>query len=136
MKTAVLRVNIVSIAQGAAAVAETWADLSNFLFNSDDGLITKAYPTRKEREAFQKTAEYKMIRKLLSDAMQGGKLVEGATPRKSGKFVVRLPKTLHEALELEAINEGTSLNQLVVFKLAAQVRPNVIKIEQVREASV
>jgi hypothetical protein len=32
--------------------------------------------------------------------------------------VVRLPRSLHAALEREAIAEGVSLNQLVVAKLA------------------
>lgn len=50
--------------------------------------------------------------------MQQTGLVEGATPRKSGRFVVRLPKSLHAALEREAAAEGVSLNQLVVVKLS------------------
>jgi hypothetical protein len=67
------------------------------------------------------TDEYQSIRKLVSDAMDRTGLVEGATPKKSGKFVVRLPKSLHAALELEASREGVSLNQLVVTKLAINI---------------
>jgi hypothetical protein len=33
-------------------------------------------------------------------------------------FVVRLPQSLHAALEREAATEGVSLNQLVIAKLA------------------
>lgn len=36
----------------------------------------------------------------------------------SGKFNVRLPKTLHQRLALQAKKEGVSLNQLVLYKLA------------------
>lgn len=36
----------------------------------------------------------------------------------SGKFNVRLPKSLHQRLTIEAENEGVSLNQLVLYKLA------------------
>lgn len=36
----------------------------------------------------------------------------------SGKFNVRLPKTLHQRLVIEAQNEGVSLNTLVLYKLA------------------
>ena len=36
----------------------------------------------------------------------------------SGKFVVRLPKSLHQRLVIEAKNEGVSLNQLALYKLA------------------
>ncbi|MCY3022953.1 MAG: toxin-antitoxin system HicB family antitoxin [Planctomycetota bacterium] len=109
-------------ARHAARTAGTWADLSNALFDSETGLLAKAYPTRKERERFLKTNEYKAIRKLLTTAMRRSGLVRSATPRKSGRFVVRLPTSLHESLELEAAEEGVSLNQLVVYKLAAQLR--------------
>ena len=35
----------------------------------------------------------------------------------SGKFVVRLPKSLHKRLSLEAEREGVSLNQYTLYKL-------------------
>ena len=36
----------------------------------------------------------------------------------SGKFIVRVPKSLHERLALKAKKEGISLNQYVLFKLS------------------
>jgi len=121
------RTDLVEKAKRAAAETETWADFSNYLFNPDDGLLTSEFKVGRERKAFKKTGEYKTIMNLVGDVMQRTGIVEGATPRKSGKFVVRLPKTLHEALEREAIEEGTSLNQLVVYKLAAQLKPTTLK---------
>jgi predicted HicB family RNase H-like nuclease len=40
------------------------------------------------------------------------------TEKFSGKFIVRLPKTLHRKLSLEALKEGVSLNQYVLYKLS------------------
>lgn len=40
------------------------------------------------------------------------------TENYSGKFNVRLPKSLHQRLAIEADKEGVSLNQLVLYKLA------------------
>jgi predicted RNase H-like HicB family nuclease len=37
----------------------------------------------------------------------------------SGKFVLRLPKTLHARLAMEAEREGVSLNQYAMYKLSA-----------------
>ncbi len=116
------RSQVLKSARTVASSVDSWADLSNALFNPVDGLLIKAYPTREEREAFLKTKEYGVIRKLLETAIDKTGLVDGATPRKSGKFMVRLPKTLHGALEREAAEEGVSLNQLVVTKLAVQQR--------------
>ena len=36
----------------------------------------------------------------------------------SGKFVVRLPKSLHQRLVIEAAREGVSLHQVALYKLA------------------
>lgn len=36
----------------------------------------------------------------------------------SGKFVVRIPKSLHYKLSLEAEQEGVSLNQYALYKLS------------------
>ena len=108
-------------ARQEAAKVTTWADLSNFLFDPDDGIISKAYPVGSERTAFMKSPEYKAIRQLIDEVRQRTGFAEGMTPKKSGKFVVRLPRSLHAALEAEAEREGVSLNQLVVAKLSMQM---------------
>ena len=108
-------------AREKANLVGSWADFSNALFNPVDGIITKAFPTKAEREEFFQTEQYKSIRHLLREAIDKFGLVEGATPKKSGRFVVRLPQSLHLALEREAEREGVSLNHLVVAKLAAQL---------------
>ncbi len=113
--------HLLESAKAVAESVESWADLSNVLFNPVDGLVARAYPTREDRAAFVKTPEYAAIRRLVNDAIDRTGLVEGATPKKSGKFVVRLPQSLHAALEKEAARESVSLNQLVVTKLAIQL---------------
>src|SRR5258708_1578825 len=92
-------------AERAAQQLETWADLSNFLFNPVDGLVSQAYPTRAAREAFLQTDEYRKIRQLVSDARQRHGLVEGASPKRGDRLVVQLPQSLHTALEREAVEE-------------------------------
>lgn len=84
--------HLMSEAELAARDSESWADLSNILFNPIDGLVARTYPTREEREAFVKTEDYRRIRQLVADAMDRHGLVEGGTPKKSGRFVVRLPR--------------------------------------------
>jgi len=64
----------------------------------------------------------------LQNAMEGWiatKLANGfdvpeplAENNASGKFTVRLPKTLHQRLTHEAKQEGVSLNQYALYKLA------------------
>jgi hypothetical protein len=103
-----------------------WADISNALFDPNVGLLVRAYPDPKDRDEFMKTAEYKAIRGIVTESIEKSGLVNGAESKKSGRFMVRLPKTLHQALEGEAGVEGVSLNQLVVTKLA-------VKLSQIHE---
>lgn len=109
-------------AEELARSVESWADLSNALFDPLEGIVSQAFDTRAEREAFVQTEEYRKIRQLLEEARDRFGLVAGATPKKSGRFVVTLPRSLHAALEREAAVEGVSLNQLVLAKLALQLK--------------
>lgn len=110
---------LLAAAQELAATADTWVELSNALFDPEQGLLAKAYRKREDRERFVKSKEYKAIRQLVSDLREREQLVDNTAPRKkSGKFMVRVPTSLHAFLEAEAEREGVSLNQLVVTKLA------------------
>lgn len=69
--------------------------------------------------------------RMIEDAMRGwlevsledGDLIPEPRPDEeySGKFVVRVPKSLHRQLVEEAEHEGVSLNQFVNVALAAAV---------------
>lgn len=57
----------------------------------------------------------------LEDALEDGTEIPEPVPEEeefSGKFVVRLPKTLHRKLARNAHKENVSLNQYVVFLLS------------------
>ncbi len=115
------RTNLLQSAKNLSGNAKSWADLSNALFDPIDGLLAKALPGREERAAFVQSNQYQQIRRLVEDATTRTGMVAGGTPKKSGRFIVRLPQSLHAALEHEADQEGVSLNQLVVVKLAVQL---------------
>ena len=70
--------------------------------------------------AFARTKESRQVDRLIDSLPQ-----PPASPQKreySGKFNVRVPKSLHAALASEAEAEGVSLNQLVVAKLALHLQ--------------
>lgn len=113
--------NILGEAKRIARRSKTWADLSNALFDPREGLVARAFPGRSERESFRRTETYNKLHDLVEQKMNETGVLPGATPKKSGRFVVRLPRSLHAALEREAAEEGTSLNQLVLTKLAIQL---------------
>jgi hypothetical protein len=109
-------------AQELAASATSWADLSNALFDPTVGIVAQAFDSRAEREVFVQTPEYRQIRELIDQARDRFGLLAGATPITTSRFVVRLPRSLQTALEREAAAEGVSLDQLIVAKLAVQLK--------------
>lgn len=108
---------IIKAARQEAANVETWADLSNFLFDPDYGIVAKAFQTEAERKQFIQSAEYMEIRKLIAEVRERTGVIEGATPKRLSKVEVRMPLPLQASLKMEAVRAGVSLNQLVVEKL-------------------
>ena len=68
-------------AEELARSAASWADLSNALFDPQEGIVSQAFETRAEREAFVQTEGYRKIRQLLEDARDRFGLIAGATPK-------------------------------------------------------
>lgn len=55
----------------------------------------------------------------IEDALEDNEYIpEPVNDSYSGKFTLRLPKTLHENLIYLAKNEGVSLNQYILYKLS------------------
>jgi hypothetical protein len=97
----------------------TWVEANNAIYGPG-GPFVRLFPTPKERAAFAKTPESREIDELIDGLPEPP---VGPEPREySGKFNVRLPKSLHAALASEAEAEGVSLNQLVVAKLALHLQ--------------
>lgn len=93
----------------------TWVEANNAIY-SPGGPFTRLFATKEDREVFQKSAERKQIDDLIDSLPDPP--VRPEPKEYSGKFNVRIPKTLHAALAIEAEAEGVSLNQLVLAKLA------------------
>jgi hypothetical protein len=108
---------ILQLAKRRAAEGLDWTDLHNAIFGVG-AEFGKLFPTREAREEFFETKEYAEIKRLLAARYQP----PAPSANSSGKFVVRLPRSLHAALVAEADAEGTSLNQLIVAKLSAQLK--------------
>ena len=80
----------------------------------------RLFPNAKDRVAYAKTKEGRQIDRLIDSLPEP---TVGPQRREySGKFNVRVPKSLHAALAGEAEAEGVSLNQLIVAKLALHLQ--------------
>ena len=100
----------------------TWVEANNAIYGPG-GRFVKLFPTKTDRVAFARTDESRKIDELIDHLPEPD--VRSSREEYSGKFVVRVPKSLHAALAAEAEVEGVSLNQLVVAKLAVQLAGSV-----------
>lgn len=113
---------IVEQAKALATTATSWTEFSNRLFSQYDGLVATTFPIGSERQKFYNSTQYREVNELLLSLIKRFGVADGAAPKKSGKFLVRVPKSLHQLLEVEADTEGTSLNQLALAKLAIRLK--------------
>jgi HicB family len=97
----------------------TWVEANNAIYGPG-GPFARLFPKPRDRAAFAKSEESRQIDQLI-DSLPDPPV--GPQRREySGKFNVRVPKSLHAALASEAQAEGVSLNQLVVAKLALHLQ--------------
>ena len=97
----------------------TWVDANNAIYRPG-GPLMRLFPTKADRMAYGKTKESKQIDDLIDSLPEPA--VRPWPKEYSGKFNVRIPKSLHAALVCEAEAEGVSLNQLVLAKLALHLQ--------------
>ncbi|HKI35316.1 MAG TPA: toxin-antitoxin system HicB family antitoxin [Gemmataceae bacterium] len=97
----------------------TWVEANNAVYGPG-GPFTRLFPSAGERAAFTKTEESRQLDQLIDGLPEPP--VGPQRREYSGKFNVRVPKSLHAALASEAEAEGVSLNQLVVAKLALHLQ--------------
>ena len=113
--------SVVDAAKELASKTQSWIEFSNQVFDQRNGLIAKAFREEEDRQKFYGSDEYKELQGLQISLMKRYG-VANSVATKSGKFIVRVPKTLHSALEIEAQREGVSLNQLALTKLSVPLQ--------------
>ena len=101
-----------SIVESGANFNEVW----NAVFGIG-ARYSQLFPTKAERDAIDAMATLKKIRAIIANVPRPA----GPVSEKSGQLLLRLPKSLHQALADEADAEGVSLNQLLLSKIAVQL---------------
>jgi HicB family len=96
----------------------TWVEANNAIYGPG-GRFVQLFPTKTDRMAFARMEESRKIDELIDSLPEPD--IRPSREEYSGKFVVRVPKSLHAALAAEADAEGVSLNQLVGAKLSVQL---------------
>ncbi len=89
------------------------------------GIVRQMYPTPQALVEFEKTPEYAEIQAMLVKLREKS-LDKSPDSEPTRVITVRLPKSLHEALSVEATEHSTSVNQLCISKLVRMIEDNLV----------
>jgi predicted HicB family RNase H-like nuclease len=93
-----------------------------------DGVIRKLFANPEELAEFEKSEEYAEIQQMLARLRErSGANADGREPTRV--ITVRLPKSLHESLRVEAHDRKTSMNQLCISKLLQVIDGELVVAE-------
>jgi predicted HicB family RNase H-like nuclease len=80
------------------------------------GIIRRFFPTREDLAGFEQTEVYQEVVQMLTQLRSHGpSATDSGEPTRV--ITVRLPKSMHDALRVEAHEHHTSMNKLCISKL-------------------
>ena len=92
------------------------------------GAVRQAFHSREELAQFEQTEAYQDIQQMLTKLRGQGPLT--ADPEEPTRVItVRLPRSLHETLRVEAHEHHTSMNKLCVSKLLQFIDNQMVPAE-------
>ncbi len=94
-----------------------------------NGIVRRTFPSREDLAAFEQTEEYLKIHQLLTKLRQRG-AAPPETEDPTRVITVRLPRSLHEALRVEAHEHQTSMNKLCISKLLQFIDNEMVPTER------
>jgi predicted HicB family RNase H-like nuclease len=101
-----------------------------------DGIVRQFYSTPDALTQFEQTPEYLRIQQMLAKLRENDADLPGGPREPTRVITVRLPKSLHESLRVEAHDRHTSMNKLCISKLLQVVDEDLVPAEaQVSEES-
>ncbi len=99
-----------------------------------NGLVRRTFRTPEELAEFEQTETYAEILHLLTRLRE--RTVPPEDPKEPTRVItVRLPKSLHEALRVEAHEHQTSMNKLCISKLLQFIDNELIPKERWRRSA-
>jgi hypothetical protein len=104
------------IAQDLFAKSPDWVSFYRELFGLD-GIVRHTFPTRDMLNDFEQSDAYRDIQQMLTRLREKGPRDIDIKEEPTRVITVRIPKSLHEALRVEAHDHRTSMNKLCISKL-------------------
>ena len=89
------------------------------------GLVRRAFPTPTSLAEFEQSDDYAEIQQMLTQ-LRRFRLADSNGEEPTRVITVRLPKSMHEALRIEAYDHHTSMNKLCISKLLQRIDDEMV----------
>lgn len=107
---------IQNIAQELYSKNPDWVTFYRKIFGLH-GIVHHTYPTRDMLNDFEQSDAYRDIQQMLTHLRENSPQEIDPKEEPTRVITVRIPKSLHEALKVEAHDHRTSMNKLCISKL-------------------
>lgn len=97
-----------------------WVDFYNAVLGVG-GVLERLFPTPVERQYCERAEEYRQVQEMLSALRSIESSHRGEKPEPQRMITVRIPKSLHDALRVEADRHSISINKLCISKLVQAI---------------
>jgi predicted HicB family RNase H-like nuclease len=96
-----------------------------------EGVVRKLFTNPTEMRAFEESSEFAELQEMVA-AMRSEDSSKGDATEPERMITIRLPKSLHDALRIEADEMNLSINKLCISKLLQRIESRFVPIQQGR----
>ena len=118
------------LAQEAFSKTGNWVVFYREMLGAE-GIARQLYPTPEEMRVFETSDEYAELQEMVA-AMRSQDASKGDATEPERMITIRLPKSLHDSLRIEADEMNLSINKLCISKLLQRIEARFIPVQQGR----
>jgi hypothetical protein len=124
------RTEVIRLAQEAFAKTGSWVVFYREMLGGE-GIVRQLFTKPTEMRAFEESSEFAELQEMVA-AMRSEDSSKGDATEPERMITIRLPKSLHDALRLEADEMNLSINKLCISKLLQRIESRFVPIQQGR----
>ena len=121
---------VLRLAEAAFAGTGSWVSFYREMLGVD-GVVRKLFPTSEQMRQFEQSSEFAELQEMVA-AMRSQDNSKGDAAEPERMITIRLPKSLHDSLRIEADELNLSINKLCISKLLQRIESRFIPIQQGR----
>jgi predicted HicB family RNase H-like nuclease len=118
------------LAQEAFTQTGSWVVFYREMLGAE-GVVRKLFTESSEMRFFEKSTQFVELQEMVA-AMRSQDASKGDSTEPERMITIRLPKSLHDALTIEAEEMNLSINKLCISKLLQRIESRFIPIQQGR----